>query len=258
MPWRDTEVFLNNPYPLGNLDYRNAMNIKSLESSAAQLVNEYGWVWLWRDGRPSKLTIDFYKYYLGEKLSTESNRRFQAYWLQLETEWLRSIREHAGVLAFTHLTNNYGYTGDWFIDDIKDLEPSPVLKWFKHAFSPAAVFINLTDERYVKFTEAHKPGSNLVFSLVGINDSEQAVNGHLQLVLYDDKGVEIPYDGQPVELSPTIRTIIPMSIKLPEKAGGYLLLATFIPDDQSGIKRISRRYIRIGKLENYKFWDIKL
>jgi hypothetical protein len=258
MPWRDMEAFINDPYPLGNLDYRNAANIKSLESGAAQLVNEYGWVWLWRDGRPSKLTIDFYKYYLGEKLSAENNRRFQAYWLQLETEWLRSIREHAGVLAFTHLTNNYGYTGDWFIDQIKDLEPSPVLKWFKHAFSPAAVFINLTDERYVKFTEAHKPGSNLVFSLVGINDSEQWVNGQVQLVLYDEKGVEIPYDGQPVELSPTIRTIIPVSIKLPEKAGGYLLVATFTSDNKYGERTISRRFIKIGKLDNYKFWDIKL
>ena len=258
MPRRDMVAFINDPYPLGNLDYRNAANIKSLESGTAQLVNEYGWVWLWRDGRPSKLTIDFYKYYLGEQLSAESNRRFQAYWLQLETEWLRSIREHAGVLAFTHLTNNYGYTGDWFIDHIKDLEPSPVLKWFKHAFSPAAVFINLIDERYVKFTEAHKPGSNLVFSLVGINDFEQSVNGQVQLALYDEKGVEIPYDEQQVELSPTIRTIIPVSIKLPEEAGGYLLVATFTSDNKYGEKTISRRYIKIGNLDNYKFWDIKL
>jgi hypothetical protein len=258
MPWRDMEAYLNDPYPLGNLDYRNEANIKSLESGAAQLVNEYGWVWLWRDGRPSKLTIDFYKYYLGDHLTAESNRRFQAYWLQLETEWLRSIREHAGVLAFTHLTNNYGYTGDWFIDHIKDLKPSPVLRWFKHAFSPAVVFINLTDERYIKSREAHKPGSNLVFSLVGVNDFEEAVNGHVHLVLYDENGVEIPYDKFKVELSPSIRSIIPVSIKLPEKAGGYLLVATFTPDDNIGKKAISRRYIKIGSLDNYNFWDIYL
>ncbi len=258
MPWKDMEAFTNDPYPLGNLDYRNAANIRSLESGAAQLVNEYGWVWLWRDGRPSKLTIDFYKYYLGEHLTTENNRRFQAYWLQLETEWLRSIREHAGVLAFTHLTNNYGYTGDWFIDHIKDLKPSPVLKWFKHAFSPAAVFINLTDERYVKLKEAHKPGSNLIFSLVGINDHAEAIHGHVQLSLYDENGVEIPFDKHKVELSPTIRTIIPVSIKLPEEAGGYLLVATFTPDNKYGEKTISRRYIKIDSLNSYNFWEIKL
>ncbi len=106
--------------------------------------------------------------------------------------------------------------------------------------------------------EAHKPGSNLVFSLVGINDFEQSVNGNVQLALYDENGVEIPYDEQKVELSPTIRTIIPVSIKLPEKAGGYLLLATFTLANNSPEKTISRRYIKIGKLENYKFWDIKL
>jgi hypothetical protein len=227
-----------------------------MESGAAQLVNEYGWIWLWRDGSPSKLTIDFYKYYLGENLSVENNRQFQAYWLQLETEWLRSIREHAGVLAFTHLTNNYGYTGDWFIGNIKDLNPSPVLSWFKHAFSPVAVFINLTDERYMKFTKAHKPGSNLIFSLVGINDYEEAVNGQLRLALYDEAGVKIPYDFQKVEISPAIRTTIPVLIKLPEKEGGYLLVATFTPDNKDGEITISRRYIKIGNLDNYNFGEI--
>jgi hypothetical protein len=256
--WKDMEAFSDNPYPLGNLDYRNAANMKSLESGAAQLVNEYGWVWLWRDGRPSKLTIDFYKYYLGEDLAPESNRQFQAYWLQLETEWLRSIREHAGVLAFTHLTNNYGYTGDWFIDQIGDLKPSPVLKWFEHAFAPAAVFINLTDERYIESSEVHKPGTDLVFSLVGINDHQKEVKGKVLLSLYDENGVEIPCMSQEVTLSPSIRTVLPVSIDLPEKTGGYLLVATFTPEEGKGDKVLSRRYLRIGNLEDYNFWDLTL
>ncbi len=90
-------------------------------------MNEYGWIWLWRDGTPSKLTVDVYDKYLGKNVTVEERRFFQAYWLQLETEWLRSNRNIAGVLAFCYLTNNYGYTGDWFIGDIKDLKPSPVL-----------------------------------------------------------------------------------------------------------------------------------
>ncbi len=257
MPWKDLEEFFDNPYPLGNLDYRNKANIKSLESGVAQLVNEYGWIWLWRDGRPSKLTTNLYKYYLGEDLTAEGNRRFQAYWLQLETEWLRSIREHAGVLAFTHLTNNYGYTGDWFIGDIKDLSPSPVLNWFKHAFSPVAVYINMTDERYVKSAEPHKPGSNLLFSLVGINDHREMVNGSILLTLYDENGVEKTFNTQKVTILPTIRTTIPISITLPEKSGGYLLVATFTPDQKEGEPTISRRYLKIGNEENYNFWEVE-
>jgi beta-galactosidase len=122
-PWVDMNTYSEDPYPLGDLDYRNEKTNESIESSAAQLVNEYGWIWLWRDGRPAKLTTKTYDYYVGENSTPDENRDFQAYWLQCETEWLRSIRTHAGILAFTHLTNNYGYTGDWYINDIKDLEP---------------------------------------------------------------------------------------------------------------------------------------
>ena len=137
-------------YPLGNLNYKPSIIKEIEESSAAQLVNEYGWIWLWRDGSPSKLTVETYEKYLGKNSTAEQRRNFQAYDLQLETEWLRSNRNIAGVLAFCYLTNNYGYTGDWFIGNIKDLKPSPVLKYFRDAFAPVNVFINLTDERYVK------------------------------------------------------------------------------------------------------------
>jgi len=257
LPWRNMEELILNPYPLGNLDYRNAANIKSMESGAAQLVNEYGWIWLWRDGRPSKLTVDLYKYYLGENSTAQENRYLQAYWLQLETEWLRSIREHAGVLAFTHLTNNYGYTGDWFTGHIKDLQPSPVLYWFKHAFAPAAVFINLTDERYVKDMTPHKTGSKFILSLIGVNDYREVVKGKVTMELYDHTGNKIPGPVMDVSLLPDIRTNIPVSISLPKIPGGYLLVATFIPDDPKyGGQTISRRYIRIGKLPEYRFFEI--
>ena len=110
-------------YPLGNLDYKPYSLKMIQESSVPQLANEYGWIWLWRNGMPSKLTVDVYNYYLGPNSSPSQNRAFQAYDLQLETEWLRSEQNLAGVLAFCYLTNNYGYTGDWFINNIKDLVP---------------------------------------------------------------------------------------------------------------------------------------
>lgn len=256
-PWVDMKTYEQNPYPLGNLDYRNDANIRSMESSAAQLVNEYGWIWLWRDGQPSKLTVKLYEYYLGANSTAEQNRNFQAYWLQLETEWLRSIREHAGVLAFTHLTNNYGYTGDWFTGHIKDLTPSPVLYWFKHAFAPATVFINLTDERYMKNLSPHAPGGEFIFSLAGVNDFRGKVKGKVALDFYDESGNKITGPVLDVALLPDIRTNIPVSLTLPEKPGGYLLTATFTPDNpQYGNETLSRRYIKIGELPEYRFFEM--
>ena len=117
---------------------------------------------------PSKLTVDVYNYYLGHNSTPSQNRELQAYNIQLETEWLRSEPALAGVLAFCYLTNNYGYTGDWFTGNIKDLNPSPALRWLTDAFAPSAVFIDLTDERYVKQAVPLQPGGKLKFKLAKI------------------------------------------------------------------------------------------
>ena len=102
------------PYPLGSLCYWHERDGTVLSSSAAQLVNEYGWVWLWRDGTPALLTKEVYDYYFPNGSTVEERREFQAYWLQLQTEWLRTERSLAGVLAFCYLTDDMGFTGDWF------------------------------------------------------------------------------------------------------------------------------------------------
>lgn len=256
-PWIDMADFEKNPYPLGDLNYKNDRLKESIESSAAQLVNEYGWIWLWRDGTPSKLTVNVYSYYLGENSSPEQNRELQAYWLQLETEWLRSERTHAGILAFTHLTNNYGYTGDWYIDHIKDLTPGPTLPWFKHAFAPAAVFINLTDERYTKHIKPHEPGSSLLFTLIAINDLHEKERGKLWISLLNERGKSVLNQERDISLSPYEDKSIPVSITLPEVAGGYVLITEFEGEHNPVKKQISRRFLKVGHLDEYTYFDVK-
>lgn len=240
-------------YPLGDLDYRNHKNIASIESSAAQLVNEYGWVWLWRDGQPSKLTTRVYDYYAGSGNSADENRAFQAYWLQCETEWLRSIRAHAGVLAFTHLTNNYGYTGDWYINDIADLEKSPTLYWFKHAFAPSAVFINHPDERFTLHYEAHDPGSRMLFTLKAINDYNKMESGYVSISLLDKEGKEVWKQEQNIEIAPYGEKNYPVVLDLPLENGGYTLISEFEGTLNPVKKQISRRYINVGTSNNKYF-----
>ncbi len=256
-PWnQDIKEFEKHPYPLGKLDYKPGI-IRDIEkSSSAQLVNEYGWIWLWRNGLPSKLTVDVYNYYLGENSTAQQNRELQAYWLQLETEWLRSNTSIAGVLAFCYLANNFGYTGDWFIGDIKDLKPGITLDWFRHCFAPAAVFLNLTDERYVKHMEPHKPGSKLDFSLSGINNNQDRISGQLNLKLLDSKGKVTVEKLMDVTLDPLQRTDFIASLDLPEQSGGYLVVAAFTPSG-SPHEIISRRYIRVGNLPDYSFFDLQ-
>jgi len=177
--------------------------------------------------------------------------------MQLETEWLRSEPELAGVLAFCYLANNYGYTGDWFMDNIKDLKPIPTLNWFRHAFAPTAVFINLTDERYVKQTVPHKPGELLSFKLAKINDVNKEVPGNITLKILDSEGKTVTKKNLSVILSAFDRSSFSVEIELPKKTGGYLLLAEFVAEGNVS-PVISRRYIKVGEVPVYKFFEMRI
>jgi hypothetical protein len=257
-PYQGVSFFMDSSqeiYPLGDLNYKPGI-IETIEkSSSAQLVNEYGWVWLWRNGTPSKLTLEVYENYLGKNSTVSDRRYFQAYWLQLETEWLRSNRDIAGVLAFCYLTNNYGYTGDWFTDNIKDLKPGPVLNWFRACFAPTNVFINLTDERYIKSLPPHKPNDYLNFSFTGVNDVAQTKSGELEIRLSNSKGENVVTNKINISIPASGRIEIPYSFKLPRIADGYLL-ETFFTEERKKQKRTSRRYIKVGNKDRYSFYNL--
>ena len=249
--------FVRNPYNLGKLDEWYGFT-HILDAGSPQLVNEYGWIWLWRNGMPSKLTVNNYNHFLGENATPEQRRELQAYWLQLETEWLRSERSLAGVLAFCHLTNNYGFTGDWFTDNIKDLKPAPVFNWFKHCFSPSGVFINLTDQRYTTHTEPYAPSSDIVFNMIGINDNKYNVKGNTTLKLYDSAGNIVYNKTFATQITGYNKLEIPYLLKLPAQPGGYLLTAEYKHENSENTV-ISRRYIKVGNRDtDYKFYEIKL
>lgn len=243
--FENMENIRNSPYPLGDLSYWPVQVHRQLESSAAQLVNEYGWVWLWRDGQPSHLTKVIYDYFIGENASPQECWEMQAYWLQCETEALRVRRDLAGILAFCYLSDNLGFTGDWWVGDVSRLNPSPTLDWFKHCFAPTAVFVDLIDHRYSKAARPFAPGSQLSFNLVGVTDELSPVAGSVRLRLLNSDGDEVWGESRQVILSAYANKFIPVCLNLPEKSGGYLMVAEFMPD---GADRpvLSRRYIRVG------------
>jgi beta-galactosidase len=248
------EYLKKNPYRLGKMDDWEKGHLQYLEASATQLVNEYGWNWLWRDGRPSKLTKNMYDSLLGEDATPDQLREMQAYWLACETEWIRAERTMAGVLSFCHLTNNYGYTGDWYINNIRDLESGISLKWFKHAFAPAAIFIDLADQRY--FPNGHYDAhDDLIFNLTGINDLKNDIEGNVTVKLIGPKGNVVREREQPVVLKAYSRINIPWFINLPEQEGGYLILSEFRKNGSEEAV-ISRRFIRSGSEKTSLFPNV--
>ncbi len=245
------------PYRLGDLQQWPSDRRYFLRRSSAQLVNEYGWIWLWRDGRPAKLTLNQFNYFAGVNATPAERRELQAYWLALETEWLRSERSFAGVLAFCYLANNYGFTGDWFLDPIRDLLPGPTLQWFRHAFAPAAVFIDLVDGRYIKTVPPYPCGQELLFNLVGINDLGRPVSGQVQVDLLDAMGQSVAHCEKNITLPEYGKKFEPVSLLLPATAGGYILTSSFLPAkgrQEQPVK--SRRFIRVGKTDVYRYYNM--
>ena len=245
------DYFRDNPYDIGRLgDWTGFEDV--LNAGVPQLVNEYGWMWLWRDGRPSKLTVGNYSHYLGPDATPEERRELQAYWLQMETEWIRSERSVAGVLAFCMLTNNYGFTGDWYVGHIKDLETGPAYRWFQHSFAPSAVFIDLPDSRYSRHISPTEPGSKLAVNLVGVNDLPGASSGRLAVRILDSAGNAVFSREQTVSIPALGRCNIPVLLDIPARAGGYLITAEFTPAGKQE-PCVSRRYIRVGDSDRYEY-----
>ncbi len=253
--WRENfaEWAEQNPYPLGDLFYWPERWHKQFESSAAQLVNEYGWVWLWRNGMPSHLTKGVYEYYLGEQTTPQQHWDMQAYWLQCQTEWLRVNRKLAGILAFCYLSDNLGFTGDWWVGDVSELNPSPALHWFQHCFAPSAVFIDVQDQRYLKTGTFFEPGAELAFNCVGVTEELHSVPGALEVQLRNSSGDIVWNENRTVSLRPYENTIFPVCLALPEKTGCYTIIAEFKERGKEPV--ISRRFIQIGEKNAPEFWS---
>ncbi len=264
-------------YRWGSLFYEDAYLDALKYTDVPQVVNEYGWMWVNRDGTPafiSKGKTDqdekvpqkhyfkplnvwegegepiggLFEYFLGSNASANDRFEFQAYYIQLQTETLRTKQDIAGVLGFSYLTFNKGYTGDWFLNPIKDLNPSPTLKWQYHCFAPFAVFIDMEDGRYLKKPVHFAPGEELIVELLGVNDLSLRMEGEVTLKIIDsDMKVCSNKEAFKISIAAHDKKFIASKIILPDNPGGYLLIAEL--KDKSGKIQISRRYIRIGKTD---------
>ena len=76
-------------------------------SGHAVIANEYGWLWMKRDGTPTLLTERVYEKLLGPNATPRQRWEIYAYYLAGMTEFWRAHRNFAGVLHFTSLTCSY-------------------------------------------------------------------------------------------------------------------------------------------------------
>ncbi len=258
-------------------------NLDQFEASTSPIiVNEFGWQWQSRNGKKSGVRTfgnfvkeditpykknyesyesdgsqlytdrDIYEYFVGKDASPKVRRDFQAYILAIESEILRSTREADGMATFAYLTNNNGYTGDWFEEDIKDLKPAQGLLCQYHTCRPFAVFVDVQDARYLKNPDHFDPDSSYILNVFGVNDNLDSKKGSLTIELIEKEGTVFSKQ-MTIEIESKWQKNIPVHITMPKIPGGYMLITKLQEEGDTDIPQVSRRYIQVGT-QTVKSW----
>ena len=182
------DVFESHPYHFQNPNYKLA-NLASAnivpEGNALRnpgdspvVINEYGWLWLNRDGTPTTLTKTLYENLLGTNSSVAERRRLYARYLAAETEFWRTHRQAAAVMHFTALgySRESGQTSDHWLDVAKLQWEPEFFKYVRDSFAPIGLCIDDWAEKY----EGGKPHT---FSVGLINDLARDWTGKLRFRL---------------------------------------------------------------------------
>ncbi len=201
------------------------------------VINEYGWMWLNRNGTSTSLTHKFYNKYLGPDASVDARRELYGRYLAAMTEFWRCHRKCAGVLHFCGLGYSRpggidrpeaGATSDNFIN-VRALEYDPYFeKFVKDSFAPVGLMLDFWDARVAL-------DSNRQLAVYVIND------------LYDDwEGlvrVRIMQEGRPVceysqvcKVESLGREILPFSVHFPKERGSYEIIAELISGQDAPVQ----------------------
>jgi hypothetical protein len=226
------DVFESHPYHFIDANYKLANLAKDsgvptgnvLPNTAKNpvIINEYGWLWLNRDGTPTTLTRDLYQNLLGDDNTTSRRRQVYARYLAAETEFWRSHRACAGVLHFCILgyARPDGQTSDHWQDVEKlTLEPE-FYRYVRDAFAPVGLMIDA-------WAETYPVGKPQEFPVVVINDLYDPWQGTVRFRLLN-KGTVVQEMTQPCKVTPLGDAKLTFSLDLPEKSGNYQVEAALI------------------------------
>ena len=196
------------------------------------IINEYGWMWLNRDGSPTTLSRKVYKNLLGENPTISQLRQTYARYLAAMTEFWRCHRQCAAVLHFCGLgySRPDGQTCDHFLD-IETLEFEPNFKkYVADAFSPVSLMID-------EWSEKFSPGQKRDIPVVIINDLNTDWNGTVRLRIL--KGNQVLYEQlQSCLVKGLGKDKLTFNANFPDKGGEYQIVAECFTGEEKSISSI--------------------
>ena len=239
----------DHPYPFGRTHWSRGRNPVFLSDLARQrgprkgkhaiVINEYGWLWLNRDGTPTSLTHHVYKALLGPESTTAQRRMLYARYLAALTELFRSERQCAGVLHFCGLGYSRpgkggrpkeGATSDHFVD-MEALKFEPLFeKYVRDAFAPVGLMIDQWSAELPAAAKREVP-------VVVVNDLHEDVPMTVQLsVVRGDEAVSKQSRKLTVAALGTKR--IAFNVAVPSESGKYQLVAELTRDGSPPVRSL--------------------
>jgi hypothetical protein len=196
------------------------------------IINEYGWLWLNRDGSPTTLTKQLLENILGKNATAQDRRELCAQYIAAETEFWRCHRKAAGVMYFTGLGYDRpdGQTCDNWID-LKSLKWEPEFyNYVRDAFSPIGLMIDFWDDTIKKGVPQDIP-------IIAINDLDKDWQGKIRLRLLKNKTV-VQEKTQEIIISAYGQNKLSFALDNDLREGNYTIEASLLDTPFGTIKSI--------------------
>jgi hypothetical protein len=195
---------------------------EKLRRKNALVINEYGGLWLNRDGSPTTLSRQVYNYLLPASATPEDRRLLYARVMAGLTEFFRAHRKAAGVLQFTGLgySKPDGATSDDFTD-IERLTLDPHFRaYLRDAFAPVGLMVDTWAEEY-------PAGVTQEFPVLLVNDLYEDWKGSVRFRLLKDGNIlEEKTTPASIDGSGTGRVVF--SISIPQRPANYQVEASLL------------------------------
>lgn len=221
-------------------------NVRANSGNNPVIINEYGWLWLNRDGSPTTLSQANYRALLGLDATAEQRRQLYARYIAVMTEFWRAGREVAGVMHFCGLgySRPDGETSDNFVDLPNLILEPHFARVVRDAFSPTVAIVDFYQERV-------EPGSKLEIPVVVLNDLTTEWSGLVQLRLVAGDSLDFP-DREPgslvaeerCTLGAVDRRVLTFSVEFPKRPGVYQLVGQLIDPDGHPVRSLRQVEIR--------------
>jgi hypothetical protein len=221
-PWEKVDFGEDHPYiyslgPVLNKErFGYSRSIFELrDSTTPTMVNEYLYWWLDNKGEPTSLTKIVIERWLGKNPSTTELLEYQSFLASELTELWRRL-DIGAILPFVYMSSNEGATANWFLGELKELQPKPILLALKNGFSPIGVSVELWDRHIL-------PGEKREIQVYIFNDSLSSDN--VKLEIYFESNTSEKFYSQTIHVTEGEHKQVIIPINFPKSAGIDVLIA---------------------------------